>query len=155
MRLVPARGATRAIGVAAVSKIAAIAAVPKAAAIAAVPCVAAAVLCVPTAAAAPAPAVQSIGLTYSGFSCPLNPTLAKSGADTTLIITTATNFTMQTVFEVPSRNIRTPLPLAFSAINTHVHLGMLEPGSIAYRIVAPPMTGSYGWSCQGEFRVTS
>lgn len=98
--------------------------------------------------------IQAIGVDYSGFACPLTPVHAKAGAATTLVITTTTNFSTSTTFSIPSMNIRVTLPLAFSSQVTHVDLGVLRPGSVQYRIDAPPMTGSYGWSCQGAIDVS-
>jgi len=96
---------------------------------------------------------QTVGLDYSGFSCPLQPVLAVPDIDTTLALTTDTNFTSDAAFVIPSLHIRVPLPFTPTSTLRYVPLGPLRRGSIPFEIDAPPMTGSYGPSCHGVFAV--
>lgn len=104
-----------------------------------------------TASAEPQPA-QTIGMDYSGFACPLQPIAAEPDVDTTLAITTETNFGAATLI-VPSLNISAPLPSTLGTVLQYVHLGVLRRGTIPYRIDGPPASGSYGGSCHGVLQV--
>jgi hypothetical protein len=96
---------------------------------------------------------QTLGMNYSGYGCPFTPTYARPGAATTLVISTATNFTSGATFVVPSMNIRSPLPMTLSTAVTYVDLGVPASGNVAYRIDSTPTAGSSGVSCQGTIAV--
>jgi hypothetical protein len=95
---------------------------------------------------------QTIGMDYSGFSCPRQPIAAMPDVDTTLALTTQTNCGAATLV-VPSLTITVPLPFTLGTVLQYVHLGRLRTGAIPYRIDAPPASGSYGGACYGVVRV--
>jgi hypothetical protein len=97
-------------------------------------------------------ATQTIGMDYSGLSCPRQPIAAVPEVDTTLALTTQTNFSAATLV-IPSLNITVPLPFTLATVLQYIHLGRLRTGAIPYRIDAPPASGSYGGACLGVLRV--
>ncbi|QLY30545.1 hypothetical protein [Nocardia huaxiensis] len=92
---------------------------------------------------------QRIVLDYSKGKCSKTTLLARSGVPTTLEITTSSNFTDDSNFDMPSAGRRAPLPDTYQPVTTKVDLGVPGPGVHRFKVTGSAWPGSVGTGCEG------